>query len=63
MSGAGRLFDFGYALTCHKAQGSEFDFGMIYLDQRPRPGNDDWHRWGYTAVTRAKGRLVIFHDD
>jgi hypothetical protein len=46
-------FDFAFALTCHKAQGSEFDT-CIVLDKRH---NDS--RWIYTAVTRAKRNLFI----
>lgn len=60
MSDAGMLFDFGYALTCHKSQGSEFDTALVYLDREERPRDDDWRRWCYTAVTRAKERLVVF---
>lgn len=59
MSEAGMLFDFGYALTCHKAQGSEFDTGVVYLDRRQDPTSEDWRRWCYTAVTRAKRRLIV----
>ena len=48
------LFDFGYAITCHKAQGSEWPSVFIY--DRPF---DDFARWRYTAITRSSERLVI----
>lgn len=48
------LLDYAYAFTCHKAQGSEWD-GVIVIDENPR----DYHRWMYTALTRAKNRLVV----
>lgn len=59
MSEGGLLFDFGYALTAHKAQGSEFDTCIVYLDRREDPSSEDWRRWMYTAATRSKRRLVV----
>lgn len=63
---------FGYALTVHKAQGGEWDCVFLYLNtsilapiyDRRQPngrhpdGAEKYHRWLYTAVTRAKARLV-----
>ena len=49
-------FEFAYAVTCHKAQGSEYDFVVVFDESRLF---DDGARWLYTAVTRAKKRLVI----
>lgn len=48
---------YGYAVTCHKAQGGEWD--TVYVDFDGRNGlDDDSLRWKYTAVTRTKKRLV-----
>jgi exodeoxyribonuclease-5 len=56
---AGALFDFGYAMTVHKMQGSQFD-DLVVLSERPGPVNDeDWRRWLYTAVTRAAKKLTV----
>jgi ATP-dependent exoDNAse (exonuclease V) alpha subunit len=56
----GDLFDFGYALTVHKAQGSQAK-KVILLEERFKQMNDDqWKRWLYTAVTRAEEELYIF---
>jgi exodeoxyribonuclease-5 len=50
-------FDFGYALTVHKAQGSQwndvvlFDESFAFKDMR--------QRWLYTAVTRAAETLTV----
>ena len=53
------LFDFGYALTVHKAQGSQSK-RVIVFEERFRQMNDDmWRRWLYTAVTRAMEELYI----
>jgi exodeoxyribonuclease V len=59
VSEAGRLFDFGYAMTVHKSQGSGFKHAIVYVDRPVQPSNDDWRRWAYTAVTRASERLTI----
>ncbi len=49
---------FGYSITCHKAQGGEWD--NVTVDYSMRIGtNDDMLRWCYTATTRAKGKLYI----
>ena len=45
-------FDYGYALTCHKAQGSQWGHVMV-LDES-RVFRKDSQRWLYTAVTRAE---------
>ena len=49
-------FEFAYAVTCHKAQGSEYDF-VVVVDESGFFENG--REWLYTAVTRAKKRLVI----
>lgn len=47
---------YGYAITCHKAQGSEWRIG--YIDYASRRGfSDDALRWTYTATTRAKEKI------
>lgn len=51
---------FGYALTCHKAQGGEW--ANVYLNINKslyRLQNASLYRWYYTAVTRAKNKLYI----
>ncbi len=58
--GIGELFDYGYALTVHKAQGSQAK-RVIVIEERSRHTSDeDWARWLYTAVTRAEEELFIF---
>lgn len=49
-----RLWDYGYALTAHKAQGSEWS-KVIVVDQRPR----EYRQWMYTAITRAQDAAVV----
>jgi exodeoxyribonuclease-5 len=56
---AGCLFDFGYAMTVHKMQGSSFD-DLVVCVERPGPVDDEsWRRWLYTSVTRAAKRLMV----
>jgi exodeoxyribonuclease V len=50
-------FDFGYALTVHKAQGSQWDEVMLF-DESYAFG-EHRNRWLYTGLTRAAKRLTI----
>jgi exodeoxyribonuclease-5 len=59
MSEAGSLFDFGYALTAHKSQGSQFEHAIVYLDRPEIPQQEDYRRWVYTAITRAREKLTV----
>jgi exodeoxyribonuclease V len=56
----GDLFDFGYCLTVHKAQGSEARRVVVFEERMPVYDDQMWRRWLYTAVTRAKEELVMF---
>lgn len=49
---------YGYALTCHKAQGGEWDTAVVNFESGRGAHNEDFFRWAYTAVTRAKRTLV-----
>lgn len=57
---AGDLFDFGYALTVHKAQGSQAKKVILFEERFKQMSDDDWKRWLYTAITRAEEELYIF---
>jgi exodeoxyribonuclease-5 len=54
------LFDFGYALTVHKAQGSQAKKVVLFEERFKQMDDEMWRRWLYTAVTRAEEELVIF---
>ncbi len=49
-------FEFAYAITCHKAQGSEYDYVVVFDESRLF---SDPARWLYTAITRARKKLVV----
>lgn len=48
------LWDYAYALTAHKAQGSEYRH-VIVADQHPM----SYRQWMYTALTRAQEGVVV----
>lgn len=56
----GQLFDYGYALTVHKAQGSQALKAVVIEERSQHMSESDWQRWLYTAVTRAEEELYIF---
>lgn len=49
--------DYGYAITTHKAQGSQFDKVLVYDEHLWQEENHN--RWLYTAVTRAVNKVII----
>ena len=53
------LFDFGYALTVHKAQGSQAEKVILFEERFSKMDDDMWRRWLYTGVTRAVSELYI----
>ncbi|PJA15898.1 hypothetical protein CO112_02270 [Candidatus Dojkabacteria bacterium CG_4_9_14_3_um_filter_150_Dojkabacteria_WS6_41_13] len=53
------LFDFGYALTVHKAQGSQAKRVILFEERFAKMTDDEWRRWLYTGVTRAEEELII----
>jgi len=62
------VFNYGYALTCHKAQGSEWDRVAVVDETNSRgfemiagslPVPEFKRRWLYTAVTRAKKCVTV----
>ncbi len=50
-------FDYGYVLTVHKAQGSQWDDVVLFDKSFAFP--DSRERWLYTGVTRAAKRLTV----
>lgn len=49
---------YGYALTCHAAQGSEWDKVLVIEESFPFDKTEH-ARWLYTACTRAAEKLVL----
>lgn len=50
-------FTYGWALTCHKSQGSQWDSVIVFDESRAF--RDDSAKWLYTAVTRAAEKVTV----
>ena len=50
---------FGYAVTCHKAQGGEWKKVIVICPAAKDPRNSDYFRWLYTAMTRSSDQLYL----
>lgn len=48
---------YGYAITCHKSQGAEYDRVLVY--DEAFGDYEQRRRWRYTAVTRASKQLIV----
>jgi exodeoxyribonuclease V len=56
------FFDYGYALSVHKSQGSEWN-RVVLFEQRSNHWDDIYFaRWLYTGITRAVKKLLIISD-
>ena len=69
------LLKYGYAVTCHKAQGGEWNSAFVFWDRgtqanfnfyesehnRSGKTNSEFFRWAYTAVTRASKKLFCIN--
>jgi exodeoxyribonuclease-5 len=53
------LFDFGYALTVHKAQGSQARKVIMFEERFKQMDDEMWKRWLYTGITRASEELIL----
>jgi exodeoxyribonuclease-5 len=53
-------FDYGYALTVHKSQGSQWD--KCYIFDESKCFRQDARKWLYTALTRAAKQAVVVTD-
>jgi ATP-dependent exoDNAse (exonuclease V) alpha subunit len=54
---------FGYAVTCHKAQGGEWDEVFLFLEKSMYAmQRQELFRWWYTAITRARKRLHLANN-
>lgn len=69
------MLKYGYAVTCHKAQGGEWenafvtwdyginddkDYKTVNQDSRGKK-NEGFYRWSYTAITRASNKLFCIN--
>jgi hypothetical protein len=52
---------YGYAITCHKAQGGEWENAFVNFQVNMGVRSSSFFRWAYTGVTRAKKNLFAIH--
>lgn len=50
-------FTFGWAITCHKSQGSQWDNVLVFDESGAF--REDRAKWLYTAITRAAERVTV----
>ncbi|GAA4019199.1 hypothetical protein GCM10022280_18680 [Sphingomonas swuensis] len=50
---------YGYAMTCHKAQGGEWDRVIVDFNGFSGRRNETFFRWAYTAITRGSSMLAV----
>jgi exodeoxyribonuclease-5 len=55
-------FDYGYCITCWKAQGSEYNKVLAFEESFPFK-KEDHYKYLYTAATRAKEKLVLIRNN
>ena len=55
-------FSFGYAITCWKAQGSQWDKVMLFEEKFPS-NREEHKRYLYTGITRAAEKAIIIRKD
>jgi len=53
-AGNSGCFDLGYAITCHKSQGSQMPIVMVMLDDSNGANWVTSREWHYTAISRAE---------
>jgi hypothetical protein len=53
---------FGYAITCHKAQGSEWQNVFLKCSSHHKTLSQDYFRWLYTAITRTSSTLHVIDE-
>ena len=52
-------FDYGYVVTCWKAQGSEFEKVLFVAERVGNMNFDMYKRYVYTGITRASKKLTL----
>lgn len=56
-----QIIDFGYALTVHKSQGSEWPHVVVHNE--PVGHGQNALRWLYTAISRAQDKCVVVTNE
>jgi len=59
-SNTGCNFDLGYAISCHKSQGSEWKIVLVAIDESSSARRVCSREWVYTAISRGKFGTLLF---
>jgi exodeoxyribonuclease-5 len=59
MGAAGHFYDFAYAMTIHRFQGSQVKHAVVVADWRNDYSSDMTRKLAYTAITRASEKLSV----
>ena len=51
------MIDYGYSITVHKSQGSEYNNVGVFVDFPWKP--DEYNKWLYIAITRKQSVTII----
>ena len=57
------FFDWGYCISVHKSQGSEWKRVVLFEERSYHWGPEYYSKWLYTALTRAQEKLMIISYD
>jgi len=54
---------YGYAITCHKAQGSEWSEVFVHIEKSMfYQDKENQYRWMYTALSRAENKIHLLNN-
>jgi len=56
------LVKYGYAVTCHKAQGGEWNTTIVDFSYSAKKLTQFYFRWCYTALTRSKNKMFCVNQ-
>ena len=51
--------NYGYAISCHRSQGSEWKSGLVLMESSIRLNTLSGRKWAYTALSRFKDSVKI----
>lgn len=54
---------YGYAITCHKSQGGEWESVIIDFETFIGDKTKAYYRWAYTALTRGKSKVLAINPN
>ena len=54
--------DYGYCITAHKAQGSQWSRVILLNERTYYQTDEDYFKWLYTGLTRAIDKILIIDD-